>query len=121
MNRPSDASEDAKSIAPNTYIAGRGTIDETNQSVPPTSTISLRPRASSGRTAASTSSAGVAALPTTRERPGSSPPMAVTYATGRSSRTASATRATSSGSSGSMKMLTLPPQGSPTSKASSSA
>ena len=37
------ASDEAKSIAPKMYMAGRGTNEETNTSRPPTSTTPLSP------------------------------------------------------------------------------
>ena len=51
------------------YIAGRGTIEETNTSRPPTSTTPLRPSARRGRAAASTSSAGSPSRSITRGSP----------------------------------------------------
>ena len=109
-------------MAPKTYIAGRGTNDETKTSSSPTVTTPLSPSASSGRAAASTSSAG-------------SPSRAdhARVARGRAAdRRQVGDRALvahgggdlappGAGSIGSTKMPTLPPQGSPTSKASSSA
>jgi hypothetical protein len=79
------------------------------------SMMAVSPRASSS--AAGPTSSG----PTSRFAPAASPVIAISSAIGRSSRTASAIGATSSGSRRSTKMCTVPPHGSPTSKASSSA
>ena len=75
--RPTVASAEAKSMAPKTYMAGRGTKEETNTSWPPASTTPLSPRVSNGRAAASTSSAGSPAREITRGPPSGSPPTVV--------------------------------------------
>ncbi len=94
---------------------GLGAKEETKSWPSGVSMIPVSPRAS--RSAAGPSSSG----PTRRLAPASSPVILISSAIGRSSRTASAMGATSDGSSRSTKMWTVPPQGSPTSKASSSA
>ena len=65
-------------MAPKTYIAGRGTNDETKTSSSPTVTTPLSPIARRGRAAASTSSAGSPSAPITRGLPVAAPPIVVT-------------------------------------------
>ena len=64
-------------MAPKTYIAGRGTKDETKTSSSPTVDDAALAQLSSGRAAASTSSAGSPSAPITRGLPVASPPMVV--------------------------------------------
>ena len=121
--RPIFASAEAKSIAPNTYMRGRGANDETKTSVaadghePRLAAREERPgllgrlvavRASPPWT--SCFAADLGAVGDDRERDG---PLGADGLGDRGRRV--------DGSSASTKMCTVPPQGSPTSNASSSA